>query len=221
MDAAEELFLDRGYMLATTVKIAERAGVTHAMLHYYFRTKEQIFLKVLDKNLNGFIEAVRPVMTATGNGNVWETLKGGITVFFDYLNTHRRLAPMLYDVLRNNPELLRSYRKGLAEMSERVRTSHVTMLRKEMDGGRMNRTDIGQLFYSIMTMCISTFLTIPVLDGMQGRPGGPGPVHGRTQNGDTGHDILETLRQSLTKSPQTRDFSRYIINRAVKQICLK
>lgn len=169
MDAAEELFLDRGYMLATTVKIAERAGVTHAMLHYYFRTKEQIFLKVLDKNLNGFIGAVRPVMTATGNGNVWETLKGGITVFFDYLNTHRRLAPMLYDVLRNNPELLRSYRKSLAEMSERVRNSHVTMLRKEMDGGRMNRTDIGQLFYSIMTMCISTFLTIPVLDGMQGK----------------------------------------------------
>lgn len=168
MDAAEELFLDRGYMLATTVKIAEKAGVTHAMLHYYFRTKEQIFIKVLDKNLKGLIEAIRPVMTATGNGNVWETLKGGITVFFDYLNSHPRLATMLYDVLRNNPEMLKSYRDGMAEMAERVRSSHVTMLRKEMDEGRMNRTDIGQLFYSILTMCISTFLALPFLSSLPG-----------------------------------------------------
>ncbi len=45
MLAAESVFLEKGYSLATTTAIAERAGVTHAMLHYYYRTKEQIFFK--------------------------------------------------------------------------------------------------------------------------------------------------------------------------------
>ena len=55
MSAAEELFLENGYNLTTTTMIAGKAGVTHAMLHYYFRTKEHIFIKVLDKNMESFL----------------------------------------------------------------------------------------------------------------------------------------------------------------------
>lgn len=46
--AAEKMFTEKGFKGATTTLIAAEAGVTHAMLHYYYRTKEQIFLKVLD-----------------------------------------------------------------------------------------------------------------------------------------------------------------------------
>ncbi|MBQ2779515.1 MAG: helix-turn-helix transcriptional regulator, partial [Bacteroidaceae bacterium] len=35
--AAEQEFLTRGYDGARTTSIAQAAGVTHAMLHYYFR----------------------------------------------------------------------------------------------------------------------------------------------------------------------------------------
>lgn len=48
LEAAEKLFAEKGFKGATTTLIAAEAGVTHAMLHYYFRTKDQIFLKVLD-----------------------------------------------------------------------------------------------------------------------------------------------------------------------------
>ena len=41
--AAEQEFLTKGFDGARTTTIAKAAGVTHAMLHYYFRTKEQLF----------------------------------------------------------------------------------------------------------------------------------------------------------------------------------
>ena len=63
MDAAEEVFLEKGYNLATTTLIAKKAGVTHAMLHYYFRTKEHIFMKVLEKILRELMQSFRPVMS--------------------------------------------------------------------------------------------------------------------------------------------------------------
>ena len=41
LQAAEKEFLEKGYAGARTTAIAEAAGVTHAMLHYYFRTKDK------------------------------------------------------------------------------------------------------------------------------------------------------------------------------------
>lgn len=40
LQAAETEFLDKGFALAKTTEIAKQAGVTHAMLHYYYRTKK-------------------------------------------------------------------------------------------------------------------------------------------------------------------------------------
>ena len=47
--AAEQEFLAKGFDGARTTSIAAAAGVTHAMLHYYFRTKENIFERILDE----------------------------------------------------------------------------------------------------------------------------------------------------------------------------
>jgi AcrR family transcriptional regulator len=57
LEAAEAEFLEKGFDQARTVSIAQRAGVTHAMLHYYFRTKEQLFDKILDRKI-GLIEEI-------------------------------------------------------------------------------------------------------------------------------------------------------------------
>ena len=41
LQAAEKEFFEKGYIGARTTSIAEAAGVTHTMLHYYFRTKDK------------------------------------------------------------------------------------------------------------------------------------------------------------------------------------
>ncbi|MDR2121215.1 MAG: TetR/AcrR family transcriptional regulator, partial [Tannerella sp.] len=38
LEAAEAEFFETGYAGAKTVSIARRAGISHSMLHYYFRT---------------------------------------------------------------------------------------------------------------------------------------------------------------------------------------
>ena len=45
--AAKQEFIAKGFAGARTTSIAEAAGVTHAMLHYYFRTKEKLFDRIL------------------------------------------------------------------------------------------------------------------------------------------------------------------------------
>ena len=49
LKAAEKEFLKKGFSGSKTTEIAKEAGVTHAMLHYYFRTKENLFNKVFEE----------------------------------------------------------------------------------------------------------------------------------------------------------------------------
>lgn len=58
LDAATEEFLSKGFSGARTVAIAEKAGVTHAMLHYYFRTKEKLFECIIDTVIKELIDSV-------------------------------------------------------------------------------------------------------------------------------------------------------------------
>ncbi|MCD7898329.1 MAG: TetR/AcrR family transcriptional regulator [Bacteroides sp.] len=49
LEAAEAEFMEKGYGKARTTEIARRAGLNHAMLHYYFRTKEHLFEVVFER----------------------------------------------------------------------------------------------------------------------------------------------------------------------------
>ena len=51
LKAAEEVFAQTGFTGARTAQIAQRAGLPKANLHYYFRTKEAIYQRVLENVL--------------------------------------------------------------------------------------------------------------------------------------------------------------------------
>ena len=53
LEAAEKEFFEKGYAGARTTSIAEAAGVTHAMLHYYFRTKDNLFERIVSQYAGG------------------------------------------------------------------------------------------------------------------------------------------------------------------------
>lgn len=161
LEAAEKLFLEKGYTLSTTTAIAKEAGVTHAMLHYYFRTKEQIFIKVLNKNLGELASYVRPIMLL--NKPVSETLKEGVGMLFDFLNSHRQLAGLIYDVIIHNPQLLQEYIHNAGVLRNRKLEHHREMLEKEISAGKINPISLEQIIYDIITMNMSVFMSVSAM----------------------------------------------------------
>jgi AcrR family transcriptional regulator len=43
LDAAEHLMLEEGYAAVTSRKVADKAGLKHQLVHYYFRGMEELF----------------------------------------------------------------------------------------------------------------------------------------------------------------------------------
>jgi AcrR family transcriptional regulator len=103
LEAAEYEFFTKGYNGARTISIAERAGVTHAMLHYYFRTKEQLFEKIMDKNMKQIATIMLSIMTKTDLPFV-ERLKKSIEDHFDFVANNPLLPQFIFHEIISRPE---------------------------------------------------------------------------------------------------------------------
>lgn len=61
LEAAETEFARAGLAGARTENIAEMTGVTRAMIHYYYDSKEKLYQAVLEKFLRARVEAIQKI----------------------------------------------------------------------------------------------------------------------------------------------------------------
>ena len=64
LDAAEALLIDEGYAAVTTRRLAERAGVNHGLVHYYFGSMEEVLLQTLERFTQRLLERQRAMYGA-------------------------------------------------------------------------------------------------------------------------------------------------------------
>ena len=58
LDTAEEFFSDFGYAATSIRRIAEKADVNPALVHYYFGNKKSLLLKVMERALEPLVHAI-------------------------------------------------------------------------------------------------------------------------------------------------------------------
>jgi AcrR family transcriptional regulator len=59
LDAAERLLVSTGYASISVRRLAEEAGANHGLVHYYFGSMEELFLRVLERFTLRLIERQR------------------------------------------------------------------------------------------------------------------------------------------------------------------
>jgi len=150
LEAAEAEFLEKGFDQARTVSIAQRAGVTHAMLHYYFRTKEQLFDKILDRKI-GLIEEIITSLFSAPDLPLKERLTRVISAHFDLLVANPSLPRFLLGEMTRVAPLMKE--RVLAKMLPAL-----SDLQKEIN------MDASQLLLDILSQNLFPFLVVPVLE---------------------------------------------------------
>ena len=64
LDAAERLLVSIGYADVSVRRLAEEAGANHGLVHYYFGSMEELFLRVLERFTDRLIERQRAMYAA-------------------------------------------------------------------------------------------------------------------------------------------------------------
>lgn len=162
--AAEKLFAEKGFKGATTSLIAAEAGVTHAMLHYYFRTKEQIFLKVCDSYMEEVRSELRPIMEPA----VYDVklIKTVTEICFDFFSSHSGQMSLFLEVAKERPELLEEYVAELGRYTGGALTAHQERTESAVREGKINDISFSDLLLDIVSVCASPFFFEPVVDNI-------------------------------------------------------
>ena len=103
LQAAEEEFLLKGLEGARTTSIAERAGVTHAMLHYYFRTKNMLFERIIEEKMRNAGNIMQAVFVL-GDMPLMERVKRGVEQHFDFIAANPNLPRFVIQEIYSHPE---------------------------------------------------------------------------------------------------------------------
>lgn len=167
LEAAEEEFLIKGYEGARTTAIAEKAGVTHAMLHYYFRTKEQLFERIIVK-ISAIL--VQTMIVAMGDPQkpILERIKSGIDSHFDLIAAHPLLPRFFLNEIVLRPE---RYSLLPADLKDRMAALYM-QLQADLDlaaaRGEVEAIDVRMLLVSIVSLNAFPFIALPFAELLLG-----------------------------------------------------
>lgn len=161
--AAEQEFMQKGYDGAKTVSIAYNAGVTHAMLHYYFGTKERLFNKIFNEKLSLLGKMVTDVIIEPDTTPL-EKIKTVVDRHFEFLVEHPDLPRFLLNELAYNPQ-----RRSLMEHKLRVAWAKwLSPLQREWDemivAERMKPIAMIDFILDVVSLNLFVFLALPALD---------------------------------------------------------
>ncbi|MBP2674089.1 MAG: transcriptional regulator, TetR family [Deltaproteobacteria bacterium] len=100
--SAAALFSTKGYAATTVREIVERAGVTKPAMYYYFRSKEGIYLDLMQEPLQGFIEHLRSAMEEKGTAR--ERLVRVCLLAYDDFVRNLSLARVMFSIYYGPPQ---------------------------------------------------------------------------------------------------------------------
>ena len=101
LKAAEELFLEQGFEQTTTKQIAQRAGCNQALLHYYYRTKDNLFVQIFEEKVK-FIATHFLDINLTAQ-TLEERISQMVELHFELFRKNPRLVPFLLKEVLSDP----------------------------------------------------------------------------------------------------------------------
>src|SRR6476469_7850542 len=102
LDAARKVFIREGTAGARMQEIAREAGVNQALLHYYFRTKEQLAQAAFARAASKFMPAVIAVMA--GGGELEDKVARVVALELDHLSRAPFLPGYIIGEVTHRPE---------------------------------------------------------------------------------------------------------------------
>jgi AcrR family transcriptional regulator len=171
LDAAHAVFVRRGTAGARMQEIAAEANVNQALLHYYFRNKEQLAQAAFARAAKGFMPAV--VQVIASDGDLEDKVRRVIHLEIAHLSRAPYLPGYIIGEVTHHPERaaqLITAVTGLApsELGPRVLGALRRQIRSRVKAGVMRDIAPESFIVNLMALCIFPFAVRPMVQAMLG-----------------------------------------------------
>jgi AcrR family transcriptional regulator len=171
LDAAHAVFVRRGTAGARMQQIAEEAGVNKALLHYYFRSKEQLSQAVFRRAALELLPAVLQVLSS--DLDLESKVERVIDIELTQLLKRPYLPGYILSEINHDPERVPQLLQALVgETPERLRPRVLNRIRQQIaervDAGAMSPIAPESFVINLISLCIFPFAARPMYMALLG-----------------------------------------------------
>lgn len=165
LQAAESEFLTKGFAGARTTSIAQAAGVTHAMFHYYFRTKDKLFERIISEKIALMKELLLDTV-ANSDMSLEEKIRNVIERHLDFVAANPNLPRFLVGEVFAYPERAKVLTEKIKQFAPRM----IAELQRQIDeaaaNGIFRKVDARMLIIDIVSLNIFSYMASPLINAV-------------------------------------------------------
>lgn len=158
LDAAEEIFQEKGLHGARMQEIADKAGINKALLHYYFRSKQKLFemvfkaaVKLMASKFRGILESDVPI---------FDKIRQFTDEYISFLSKHTYLPAFVINELNSNPKLIQdTFLAELSDSFEKLKSQVNELIEK----GEIKPVKIEHVLANMISMSLFPVIAKPIL----------------------------------------------------------
>ena len=144
LQAARSVLFAKGYAGSRMQDIADEAGINKALLHYYFRSKENLFDHIFHETMDAFL-----LLVSTWGDKMsenWEAkLRRFVMDFFKFLETNSLL--FILREINRNPELLINKKK------KKPKAGFIAYFEELKSSGEIKNIDVPLFYIFLHSLC--------------------------------------------------------------------
>ena len=157
--AARKVFHQKGYAGTRTRDIAEEAGINHAMVNYYFRSKEKLFQIVMIETMTYFFQGISAILNEETT-SLEQKIEQVVAKYIDLLLEEPELPTFMFNEVRTNPE-------PFIENSPIYKALQNSVLARQyaeaVASGEISEPNLLQMVLNVISLVIFPFIAQPIL----------------------------------------------------------
>jgi AcrR family transcriptional regulator len=158
LEAAKQVFMEKGIDGARMQDIADKAGINKALLHYYFRSKEKLFEMIFMEEARKFMPKVTSIMVS--ELTLFEKVEKFVGEYIDTLLQNPLLPIFILNEINRNPKeaikkIFGNQRPPIDKVDE--------LITKLVKKGEIKPIKGIELMVNMVSMCIFPFLARPMV----------------------------------------------------------
>jgi len=159
LDAAKDIFQQKGMDGARMQEIADKAGINKAMLHYYYRSKQKLFEAVFKSAITLIAPKVIDVINT--DAHLFDKIRNFTDKYITFINKHSYIPLFIINELRRNPDVLKT------AIDTNFDTSVREKLQREIDDliakKEIKKIDSEHLFLDVISLCVFPVIAKPLM----------------------------------------------------------
>jgi len=151
VEAAKQVFLEKGLENAKMQDIADTAGISRTALNYYYRTKENLFYKIIEEILEGIIPHFESLLSKD-TLSFQERFLGIIDVYADFLSRNNVVPRFVIMEMQRHPQTLFEFVNTNQKVKKYLQLLRA-MLKREVENKSIKQLPMEELvtlFYGLL-----------------------------------------------------------------------